>query len=403
MACRSGPRGIARSSPRPLLPRLESNSLTMVPRPDDFAEAPPTETVEMGSPRCLVVGLDCRSMNLYRFLRVRFPRLPRSRFHRWIADGQVRVNGAAVIDSRPLRAGDVVEVDAEVESTPRRAPRPWKILYEDESMLAVEKSAGVAAAPERSRKPDLLTLLREARPSATEVPKLVHRLDKHASGVVVYALGRAAKQALVKDFAERRVTKDYLALVSGHLQEALSLQRSQVAASSGRRVRMRVVPHGGKDAVTLVRRAFEFTGFTVVHARPITGRTHQIRLHLHALGNSIVGDDVYHGVRQLFLSQIKAGYRRSRGEVERPLLDRLALHATRLRLRSPATGNDVVIESPLPRDIQTTLRQLQKTAGLRPAEEFRQWSKLPLGEDDPFAEVTTPDLTPDLELEEPQS
>ncbi len=322
-------------------------------------------TSEQGSPNCLVVGLDCRSMNLYRFLRVRFPRAPHGALRGWIVAGSVRVNGTPVTDSRPLRFGDVVEIDADVER-PKQRERSTDLveLYSDPSLVAVDKPAGLATAGERDdRRPHLLGLVKRAHPQ--DAIKLVHRIDKPASGVVVFAKSRDAKRRLHEEFAARRVTKDYLALVSGHVDDAPQIVAANLSPRRGRVSKMVVTPNHGKAAVTLVRPLLRFRGYTLVHARPVSGRTHQIRAHLRHLGHAIVGDATYDGEAELLLSKLKFGYRRSRGEPERPLLARLALHAYRIRLASPATGAAVTCTAPLPKDLRSALRQLQKSAGTR--------------------------------------
>ncbi len=351
-----------------------------------------------GSKSSQVVGLDCRSMNLYRFLRVRFPEQPHGTLRKWLSENKVTVNGEPSADSQPLRFGDVVEIDADVESANRTKP-VGKIatLYSDAAMIAVDKPSGIATAAERnSKNPDVLSLLKREHRDASV--KLVHRIDKHASGVVVFALGRDAKRALHEEFAARRVVKDYLAIVSGHVDDAPQMIAARLAPRLGRVQKMVVTPNRGKPAVTLVRGLLRFRGYTLVHARPLTGRTHQIRAHLQHLGHSLVGDTVYGGEEQLLLSALKYGYRRGRGEAERPLLARLALHAHAIRLTSPATGSAVSCRSPLPKDLRSVIKQLQKSAALRLVPNLESWLLAPLGPvraaleaplegDDPFAAV----------------
>jgi RluA family pseudouridine synthase len=345
-------------------------------------------TSEAGAPNSLVVGLDCRSMNLYRFLRVRFPAQPHGVIRGWIADAKVSVNGTAVTDGRPLRFGDVVEIDGDVLARRRpKAPCDLVVLHRDAAMFAVDKPSGLATAAERSvRQPDLLTMLKRAAPDAHV--KLVHRIDKHASGVVVFALGRDAKSALTAEFAARRVVKDYLALVSGQVDEAVQMIDAPLTPSHGKVQRMVVVRGRGKPAVTLVRALVRFRGYTLVHARPLTGRTHQIRAHLRHLGHALLGDTAYDGEEALLLSRLKHGYRPARGEAERPLLARLALHAARISLASPADGARVTIRSPLPRDLRAAVKQLQKAAALRTMPTLEALLDAPFGPDnaaDPFA------------------
>ncbi len=383
--------------------------------PDDESEEEARRralsTSESGAPNVLTVGLDCRSMNLYRFLRVRFPRVPRGTLRGWIVDGAVTLNGTPVTDSRPLRFGDVVEIDADVERPAMSVKSAKKTglieLYSDPSLVAVDKPAGLATAGERDdKRPHLLGLVKRAHPD--DAIKLVHRIDKPASGVVVFARSRDAKRRLHEEFAARRVTKDYLAIVSGHVDDAPQFVAANLSPRRGRVSRMVVTPNHGKPAVTLVRPLLHFRGYTLVHARPVSGRTHQIRAHLRHLGHAIVGDATYDGELELRLSKLKFGYRRSRGEDERPLLARLALHAYRIRLASPATGAAVTCTAPLPKDLRSTLRQLQKSAGTRIVADLEARLAEPLAaapgapDDDPFAPLE-PQARAALSREEPDA
>ena len=334
------------------------------------AEDPRRQALETGAgddPNSLVVGMECRSMNLYRFLRVRFPQRPHGELKSWIDDQKITVNGEAVTDSRPLRFGDVVAIDAELDldqPTKKAIPTALSVLHSDAALFAIDKPAGLATAGERStRTPHLLGLLKSARPEAN--PKLVHRIDKQASGVVIFACGRDAKRALHEEFGARRVTKDYLALVSGHVDDAPIKIEAPLMLRNGRPQRMVVSESRGKASVTWVRALLRFRGFTLVHARPVTGRTHQIRVHLRHLGHALVGDALYDGAPELRLSEIKYRYRPGRGESERPLLARLALHAFRIRLTSPADGATITVTAPLPKDLRSAIKQLQKGAATR--------------------------------------
>jgi RluA family pseudouridine synthase len=342
-------------------------------------------TSPSGSENCLVVGLDCRSMNLYRFLRVRFPRHPHGVLRGWIAGGRIRVNGATVSDSSPLRFGDVVEIDAIVGARRRRrAPAECRILHQDAAVIAVDKPAGLSTAPERGgRRECLLERLRDEVPDGSI--HLVHRIDKPCSGVVVFARSRADKRTLTAEFAARRVVKDYLALVSGHVEDAPRILDAPLAARRGRDARVVVAPGGGRPSVTLVRAILRFRGYSLIHARPLTGRTHQIRAHLRHAGHALVCDATYDGEPELRLSRLKRGYHQGRGESERPLLDRLALHAARIRFASPATGGIVDVSAPLPKDLRSALRQLQKLAATRLVPDLDALFDPPSEGEDPFA------------------
>ena len=365
---------------------------------DDEAGNPfdrPTETIACGSPNSLVIGLDCRSMNLYRFLRVRFPDVERAILQDWISRGLVLVNGSRGDISQPLRAGDAVDIKTDVSHQPKRKSLTGvTILHQDQDICVVNKPSGLSSAPERNPKAkNLLDWLRQQVPADAGAPKLVHRIDKHASGVVVFALTRDAKRTLIEDFSARRVTKDYLAIAGGPLEAEPHVLKTLIHPARGRRTRMAIHASSGKEAITLLRGAVAFRGFTAVHARPVTGRTHQIRVHLHTMGCPIVGDDLYEGLPEILLSELKPDYHRARGEKERPLLKRLGLHATRIEFPHPAHRDPVTFTAPLPREMVATLKRLQKFAGTQPDEHFNEWlAAAPMGPgDDPFAGVWKPD------------
>jgi RluA family pseudouridine synthase len=237
------------------------------------------------------------------------------------------------------------------------------ILWLDDALVAVNKPAGLpTTAGGYHPEPNLLSRL-EPEVGALWV---VHRLDRHTSGIVVLARTAEAHRALNTQFQERRVLKVYHALAQGGVpwtEKSLDLplrpdgdrrHRTVVAqAASG--------PRSGKPSVTLVRVLQRFAGYTLVEAVPKTGRTHQIRAHLSAVGLPIVGDVLYGGEPALFLSAIKPGYRPSAGP-ERPLLDRVALHALLLALEHPVSHEPLRLEAPYPKDFAAALRQLGRWA-----------------------------------------
>ena len=328
------------------------------------AETPPTDTAECGAANCLIVGLDCRSMNPYRFLRVRFPWIDRGTLQQWLQDGKVAVNGAPIHDSSPLRAGDIVEIDANVSARQRRERRAVTVLSIDAEAAVVDKDSGLACSPDgRGSKRNLCDLLHEQLGDEGSAFRAVHHIDKSASGVVVLARTRSAKQTLTQDFVEGRVEWDFLALVSGEMMTTDVLVDRPIEAHVGRKTRWALTESGGRPARTRVRLLHSFSGYSLVQARVLEGRSHQVRLHLQHLGHTIVGDDWYGGERELRLSDLKAGYRKRRGESERPLLNRLAFHSMQIQLPWPGTGQARDFRAPIPRDLRGTLKQLQKHAG----------------------------------------
>jgi 23S rRNA pseudouridine1911/1915/1917 synthase len=232
-------------------------------------------------------------------------------------------------------------------------PIPLDILHEDTDLLVLNKPAGLVVhpAPGHSRGtlvhallhhcPDLLAIGQERRPG------IIHRLDKETSGVMVVAKTDASMASLAGQFEGRKVKKTYLALVHGHVK----LTEARIATEIGRherdRKRMAVRTKKGRTAVTTYRVMKRFDGFTLLQVHPETGRTHQIRVHLSAMGHPIVGDKVYGGKQE---GRFKVQSSRFRVKAERHLL-----HAWKLGLFHPRTNKWMEFEAPLPADFATWL------------------------------------------------
>ncbi len=239
-----------------------------------------------------------------------------------------------------------------------RNPR-LDILYHDAALVAVNKPSGVLSAPGRGSEPTVADLLRgRAELADNRALRIVQRLDLGASGVLVYARTLAAQRELVRQFSQRRVEKLYLALVQGYVTEdgevdlALTYsRRSQRVEASSRR---------GRPSVTRYRIRERVAGNTLLECRPLTGRTHQIRAHMAGIGHPLTVDPLYGGGQNVLLSNYKSDYRPSRRREERPLIDRLTLHALRLRVFHPTTGEELVIEAPVPKDLRATVTQLAR-------------------------------------------
>lgn len=237
------------------------------------------------------------------------------------------------------------------------------VLFEDESMLAVNKPAGLLSLPDGyiPDAPDLLTVLQPAFGDLW----IVHRLDRETSGVVVLARNETAHAALNSQFENRQVSKVYHALTSGNPIWSERSISAPLRVDADRYHRTLIDQEEGKPAETsfkvLERFGRQSKRYTLVEARPLTGRTHQIRVHLAALGLPVAVDPLYGTKTPIMLSDIKRGYRGD-PETERPLLDRLGLHACRLTVQHPVTGESITFEAPYSRDIAATLNQLRKHA-----------------------------------------
>jgi 23S rRNA pseudouridine1911/1915/1917 synthase len=282
---------------------------------------------------------------LLRHLR-REKRVSRNRIQKWIDAGDVLINGAA--PPRPawrVQAGDVVRVRvAEIPARARPAAQALAIdiLYEDDDLLAVNKPAGLVVHPSYGNPSGTLIngLLDLARrwPAGSQ-PALVGRLDKLTSGVVLVAKRRDIHAALQRAMHARRIDKDYLAIVRGKPTPARGTIDLALDRDPWDRRRITVTDRGGQPSVTRYERVHAAGGFSLVRCRLITGRTHQIRVHLAAKHWPIVGDAVY-------------GANAGAPTIEAAdAFPRQALHSWRMTLRQPRTGRELTIEAPMPADM----------------------------------------------------
>lgn len=237
-----------------------------------------------------------------------------------------------------------------------------RVIFEDDYLIAFDKPAGLLIAPDRWDKsaPNLM-----ARVHSTMSPLIynAHRLDRDTSGLVVCAKNKPTLDRLCSQFERGEVHKEYLALARGRPPAKRGVIERAIVPDAERPGKMKCVRRG-KRAVTVYEVVKAFNACVLLRLQPRTGRTHQLRVHLKWLGCPIVADPWYGDGRPLMLSEFKPGYKPPQ-EGERPLLARLALHAHRLVLRHPATGESLALEAPLPRDFKAALRQLEKWAAFR--------------------------------------
>jgi RluA family pseudouridine synthase len=244
-------------------------------------------------------------------------------------------------------------------STQPRLP----VVFEDELLLVVNKPAGLLSLPDGyiPDAPDLLTVL---QPTFGKL-WIVHRLDRETSGVIVLARNEQTHAALNSQFENRLVSKVYHALINGNPVWDERTISAPLRVDADRYHRTIIDQDTGKAAETsfkvLERFGRQSKRYTLVEAHPLTGRTHQIRVHLAALGLPVAVDALYGTKTPIMLSDFKRGYRGD-PETERPLLDRLGLHACRLTIQHPVTAESVTFEAPYSRDIAATLNQLRKHA-----------------------------------------
>jgi 23S rRNA pseudouridine1911/1915/1917 synthase len=289
---------------------------------------------------------------LDRMLHERLPQYSRSRIQQWIQAGRVLVDGIPKRSSHPLRAGEAIDVEP-AEAPPLRAvPEaiPLAVLYEDQDLVAIDKPAGMvvhAGAGVHSGTVVNALLYRFGALSGVAGalrPGIVHRLDRYTSGVLLVAKNDDAHRRLAEQFSGRQIEKVYLALVHGKVKHESGRMDRPIARDPVRRTRMTARLESGRAAWSEYRVLRRFERFTLLEVRIGTGRTHQIRVHLSSIGHPVAGDPLYGAP----------------AKVEgRPPLGRFFLHARRIRFHQPSTGEEVVVESPLPAELEEWMEGLE--------------------------------------------
>jgi 23S rRNA pseudouridine1911/1915/1917 synthase len=282
---------------------------------------------------------------LDKYVCAHHPELSRTQVQKLIAAGNITVNGQKAKPGLRLNAGD--RIDVTLPPTPPQELKPeaipLKIIYEDDDLLAVDKPAGLTVHPAPGHPGHtLVNAILAYFPHLADIgdslrPGVVHRLDKDTSGVMLVAKNQAAQANLSKQFKSHSVTKAYLALVKGKLEPESGIIEADIGRDPRNRKKMAVVAQG-REARTEYRVVKYVGGYTLLEVMPETGRTHQIRVHLAAIGFPVVGDKVY-GVKSKYLA-------------------RQFLHACRLGFKLPSSGEYIEFESELPADLQKALEEI---------------------------------------------
>lgn len=287
------------------------------------------------------------------------PDLSRSRIQQWIEAGYVRLDATQPRRADKVKGGETVEL-----YIPEVPEQPWQaqaialnVVYEDEHLLVVDKPAGMVAHPAPGNRDGTLLnalLHHDAALHAVARAGIVHRLDKDTSGLLVVAKSEPVRLRLVAELRDRRLTREYLAVVNG-----VMIAGGEIEAPIGRHPRQRTrmaVAVRGKQAVSHYRVKQRFRAHTLVRVELESGRTHQIRVHLAHIGFPIFGDPVYGGRARIppncseHLTQVLRRFRRQ------------ALHAARLGLIHPVSGERMQWTAPVPQDMQELINALQEDA-----------------------------------------
>jgi 23S rRNA pseudouridine1911/1915/1917 synthase len=316
----------------------------------------------------IAVATEDSSKRLDQFLVARLGSVSRARVQEMIAESKVLVNDAPAKASLKLRGGERVSVLGEAQRAPLKAIAeeiPLEIVYEDDDLAVINKPAGMmvhagaGASDDARNRGTLVNALLHHLGSLSGVggelrPGIVHRLDKETSGLIVVAKNNDAHRKLSVQFAAREVKKRYVALVHGWVKKDSGTLAQSISRDPVRRMKMTTRVAGGRTAVThyrVVRRLdTKYGKFTLLDVKIDTGRTHQIRVHVAAMGHPVVGDTMYGAPRQ------------ARGKNAVISLPRNFLHAAELEFRHPRTEEVIALKSELPEELREFLRSVEGDA-----------------------------------------
>jgi 23S rRNA pseudouridine955/2504/2580 synthase len=310
------------------------------------AKAPAVQWIEVSG--------DEAGQRIDNYLLARLKGVPKSRIYRILRSGEVRINSQRVEASRKVLAGDRIRVPpVRVAEREESVPAPHfrlPILYEDDALLALDKPSGLAVHGGSGVAHGVIESLRSMRPEARFL-ELVHRLDRETSGVLLVAKKRVALVALHEAMRERDMDKRYVVAVKGRFRNALQRVDAALAKRTTAAGEKHVtISDEGQESQTVFRRLARGERFSLLEAQLLTGRTHQIRVHLAHLKHPVLGDDKY-GDFELNKALRKEG------------LKRMFLHAAKLTLAHPISGEELVLESPLPADLAKFVRSELRDPG----------------------------------------
>ena len=282
----------------------------------------------------------------------------RSSIQRLIKDGHVHVDGRSAKANQAIKTGQTVAIDLPepVEATPQAEALPLPIVYQDKDLIVIDKPAGMVVHPAAGHASGTLVnaLLHHVDDlsgiGGEKRPGIVHRLDRGTSGLMVVAKNDAAHEELSRQFHDREVEKEYVALVWGEVMPGRRID-APIGRDHVDRKKMSAKSRRSREAVTRIVRTEAFgRALTLAHVAIHTGRTHQIRVHLSAIGHPVVGDSLYGGVHRHVPGDLRAVTH----------LSRPFLHAARLAFTHPSDGRRMEFESPLPEDLERVLDELRE-------------------------------------------
>jgi 23S rRNA pseudouridine1911/1915/1917 synthase len=322
--------------------------------------------MQQAFPILISVASEEAGKRLDQFLAARLDGVSRARVQEMIAEGKALVNDAPAKASFKLRGGETITIIGEPHRAPLKAIAeeiPLDIVFEDNDLAVINKPAGMmvhagaGATDDARNRGTLVNALLHHLGSLSGMggalrPGIVHRLDKETSGLIIVAKNDAAHRKLSAQFAAREVRKKYVALVHGWVKKDSGTLTQSISRDRVHRTRMTTRLEGGRTAVTHYRVArrldTKFGKFTLLDIKIDTGRTHQIRVHVAAMGHPVVGDTTYGAPKQ------------ARGKNAVIALPRNFLHAAELEFQHPRTGATIALKSQLPQALQEFLKKLEE-------------------------------------------
>lgn len=314
--------------------------------------------------RTVEVDPEYDGVRLDSFLTAVLPEQSRSQIQRLIKDGSVTGAAKGLRPSMAVRAGQHYSIDIPAPTPASPAPEalPLRILFEDPDIVVLDKPAGMVVHPAAGHSSG--TLVNALLHHITDLsgiggelrPGIVHRLDRGTSGLMVVAKHDRAHKELSRQFRDREVDKEYIALVWGVVHAGRRID-APIGRDEKDRQKMSTRARRARTAVTRITWSRHYKGVSLAKVAIATGRTHQIRVHLHAIGHPIVGDSVYGGIHRRVPPDLRAVMR-----LERPFL-----HAARLCFTHPADGRRVEFDSPLPPDLESVIDEIEEVQEGEPA------------------------------------
>ncbi len=289
----------------------------------------------------------------------------RSFIDKLISSGKIRVNSKIVKKSYLLDKNDVIEIEIPPapEKNIKAEPIPLEIVYEDHFLAVINKAAGISVHPAPGQTSGtvanaILNSFGNSLPylDSPSRPGIVHRLDKNTSGLLLIAKDDRTLSRLSRAFSERKITKHYQAIIYGIPQSPEDTITTMIERNKKNRVKMSVSKKG-REAVTRYRIVKTFEFFSLADVMPVTGRTHQIRVHFDHINHPIAGDDIYGKKKGLFL--LPVNLRKKAAAFFTKNMPRHALHAYKLKFTHPITGKELALEIDLPEDMKGFINWLE--------------------------------------------